>query len=85
MQKQRVYHPKTDHSVLLEVRIEDCNSIEQMIKRFLKKFKKFRLMDEIKSHESYMKPSMEKHLAEKESRRKQRKIQREFEEKTKDK
>lgn len=86
MSKQRTYQRfETNDPVLLEVRIEECNSIEQMIKRFLKKFKKFKLMDEIKAHESYMKPSMRKRLDKKEAKRKERKRRREYEEKMKDK
>ena len=42
----------------LEVTLEECKgSVDRMIKRFLKKFKKQKLSDEFKKHMSYDKPS----------------------------
>jgi len=41
----------------LEVILQDGESVESLIRRFLRKFKKNRLADEIKSHESYVQPS----------------------------
>lgn len=74
-----------DHPINLEVRLEDCANIDQMIKRFLKKFKKFKLMDEFKAHEFYLSDSERKRLERKEGKRKLRKQQREYEIKMRDK
>lgn len=84
-QKNYDYYEESSHPILLEVRLEDCSNQEQMIRRFLKKFKKFKLMDEIKEHDHYTKPSDKKRLKQIELNLKHRKKQLEFEEKMKDK
>lgn len=47
-----------DEPILLECALEDGDTTERLIKRFLKKFKKNKLMDEIRSHEFFEKPSV---------------------------
>lgn len=68
-QKKRYFHEKKDWgltgdgaagSILLEVVLEENDTVERMIKRFLKKFKKNKLSDEVNEHNYYEKPSMKR-------------------------
>jgi ribosomal protein S21 len=48
-------------TINLEVKLLDKNDTgEKLIKRFLKKFKKFKLMDEFRKHEYFVSPSEER-------------------------
>ncbi|MDP3986708.1 MAG: 30S ribosomal protein S21 [Nanoarchaeota archaeon] len=56
---------RCEDPILLEVVFEENDTTEKLIRRFLKKFKKIRLMDEIKEHEFYVKPSIKRRLEKK--------------------
>jgi small subunit ribosomal protein S21 len=64
-------------SILLEVVFEENDTVEKLIKRFLKKFKKNKLMDEIHEHNYYVKPSMRRKLKRSRRRKVAQRIQQE--------
>ncbi len=64
-----VVEPDCPATIILEVVREENDDNDRLIRRYMKKFKKSKLMDEIREHDSYTKPSMEKKLA-RERRRK---------------
>jgi ribosomal protein S21 len=69
-------------TVILEVRQIDKNDDgERMIKRYLKKFKKLKLMDEIREHDYYEKPSEKRREKERNKKYKIEKVREEQEEK----
>ena len=64
-------------TINLEVTLEDGDTIERMIKRFLKKFKKYKLMEEFREKDYYEKPSVKRREKKKRGIQKQRKLDRE--------
>ena len=65
--------------VNLEVKLKNNEETERLIKRFLKKMKKSKLMDEIREHDYYEKPSVIKKRERERSLRVIRRIQEEKE------
>jgi small subunit ribosomal protein S21 len=53
----------------VEVEIRKGESVEKLIKRFLKKVKKSKIVEEFREHCFYLKPSDEKRMREKEKKR----------------
>jgi len=45
------------HPINVEVEIKKDETVEHLIRRFLKKCKKENFMEEVKEHNSYLKPS----------------------------
>lgn len=61
--------------VNVEVVARDNESFDRLLKRFLKKIKKIKLMEEVKSHERYYKPSEIRREKEKQRLKNIKKIQ----------
>ena len=65
----------------VKVDSNNFDSFERMIRRFLKKCKKEKIIEQVKDRRYYEKPSVTKRKAKLEGMKKERKRQREFEQK----
>ena len=82
---KRFYVEESNHPILLEVEWNGYEPEDRVVKRFIKKFKKQRIMDEIREHDHFVKPSEKKRKKRLESERKHRINQKKREEKNRDK
>lgn len=76
MNKYRKIHTPNLPSKSINISVEAKNegdTSEKLIRKFMRKFKKARLMDEIRKHDCYVKPSERKRLEEERGKRAEKK------------
>lgn len=71
------------HPILVEVRMSDHDSSDQIIRKFLKKFKKSGVMEEIKKKRFYSKPSDKKRIKIRENIKRLKRMERKSRERNK--